>query len=476
MPKEPVPHGTKLTSDGLQNVVAGLGTSRDKAKATGYGIAIQQNHQELTNMYRLSALAAKVIDIPADDMTREWRKFYVQEEDEDNQSTTTDTLEKEERRLGVKTKLNEALKWARLFGGSIVVIGMKDGAHAKPLDVANVKKGDLKYLLVVDRWQISTSGTLVSDPASAHFGCPEYYNITGMGLSSAVKVHYTRLLRFDGKKLPYHARQQNNYWGDSILQATMDAIKNKDTVSAAMVTMLFEANVDTVQVEGLADMLATKEGEAKVIKRWETGLLMKGLHRVLLLDGDETYTRSSYAFAGLGDLFNAFMLDVSAVSDIPATRLFGRSPAGMNATGESDTRNYYDSLSSNQETTLRPALEYLDEIFVRSTLGGIPADFSFDFVPLWQLSQTEQDVSEKAAADRDKIYLDAGVITEAIIAKSLKAKGTYPITQQDIDLLEELEEPFLPEEEQVEPVPPVLPPELNAPANEAEVAPDNGAL
>lgn len=454
-----------MQTDGLQNVVAGLGTERDKSSYTGYGIAHQQDQFTLSNMYRLSSLAAKIVDIPADDMTREWRTFGVVEDDEENGSTTTSTLEKAERQLGVKPKITEALKWSRLFGGSIIVIGMKDGLHDQELNVERVKKGDLKYLLVVDRHQISTTGRLVADPASSHFGCPEFYTITGMGLSSSVKVHYTRVLRFDGKKLPYQARQQNNYWGDSILQATMAEVKNKDTVSAAMVTMLFEANVDTVSVEGLADLLASKDGEARVVKRWQTGIMMKGLHRLLLLDATEKYERRQYTFSGLADLFNAFMSDVSAAADIPATRLFGRSPAGMNATGDSDTRNYYDSLSSKQETDLRPLLEYLDEIFIRSTLGSMPPDYSFDFVPLWQMSQTEQATIDKTIADRDKVYLDAGVITEVTVAKGLKARGTYPISQEDIELLEEMDEPLPPE--------PVVPPvvEPGEPPEELEPTP-----
>ena len=33
--------------------------------------------------------------------------------------------------------------------------------------------------------------------------------------------------------------------------------------------------------------------------------------------------------------------------------LFGRSPAGINATGESETRNFYDAVKTEQEGKLR---------------------------------------------------------------------------------------------------------------------------
>lgn len=454
------------STDGLQNVLAGLGTGRDKTTATSYAFSIY-DPALLCAMYQSSPLSAKIVDAPADDMTREWREMNLPEDDEGTGQLSVQAFENEERRLGVQTKINEAIKWGRLFGGSIVVIGMRDGKHDQPLNVEAVKKGDLRYLLVIDRFQIGTSGNLVADPESRHFGLPEYYTITGFGLASSVRVHYTRVLRFEGKKLPYLLRQQNNYWGLSILQNVADTVKNKDSVSSSIGTMLFEANVDVIQTEGLAALLAQPGGEKKVTKRWENGLLLKGLHRVLLLDKTETYDRKSYTFSGLSDVVNAFRSDVAAAADIPETRLFGRSAAGMNATGDGDLQNYYDSLEAQRASSVCPELDYLDQVLLRSTFGRYTEDYSYSFPSLWQLDDVQQATIEKTAADRDKVYLDAGVISEVTIAKRLKADGTYPITREDIELLEQLiapepEEPTVSSEpkEPQEPAPDLTTPNM----------------
>lgn len=435
--KDPPPSDKKDMSDGLQNVAAGIGTPRDKRTQTAYVPTVYDPFL-LSAMYQTSPLSAKIVDAPADDMTRKWREFVIPEDSEDEGQLTSQLIAKEERRLGVASKINEALKWGRLFGGSIVVIGMKDGQHDKPLSIESIKKGDLRYLLVIDRFQIGVSGKLVSDPESRHFGLPEIYTITGQGLASSVRVHYTRILRFEGKKLPFALRQTNSYWGLSILEQVSETVKNKDSVSAAIGTMLFEANVDVVQVEGLANMLSQPGGDAKVAKRWENGLLLKGLHRVLLLDKQETYDRKAYTFTGLSDMFNAFRSDVSSAADIPETRLFGRSPAGMNATGDGDLRNYYDSLESQRATSICPELDYFDLILLRSTLGFLPPEYAYYFPSLWQMDDNTKATVEKTAADRDKIYLDAGVVSEVTIAKKLKADKTYPITREEIELLEQL--------------------------------------
>lgn len=419
--------------DGLENVVAGLGTDRDKRSYSVWADPRILTRQELENMYRGSWLAKKIVNAVADDMTREWLHCMF-----DGEELGT-TIEQAEKRFAVKRKINEALRWSRLYGGATVIIGTKDKNLAKPLDVKSVRKGDLRYLHVVDRWRLSPAGSLNRDLESPNFGMPESYVLA----ESTVQVHHTRVLRFNGEKLPYFAWLRNAMWDDSVLQHVMDSLMNCDTTTQAIATMMFESNVDVVKSEGLADMLAQKDGEAKVTKRFQVAALLKSFNRILLLDGTETYDKKQNSFANLDKVIQQFMVDVSGAADIPMTRLFGTSAAGMNATGDNDVRNYYDMVSAKQESELRPQLEYLYEVLVRSELGHMPDDFRFDFNPLWQLSETEQATVEKTRAERDQVYLNAGVVTEALVARELKERGTYRnMTDDDIDLVEELSKPM----------------------------------
>lgn len=185
---------------------------------------------------------------------------------------------------------------------------------------------------------------------------------------------------------------------------------------------------------------------------------MKSFNRTLLLDADEDYEKKSNAFSGLDKVMQQFMVDVSGAADIPMTRLFGQSAGGLNATGDNDVRNYYDMVSAKQEAEVRPQLDYLYQILVRSELGSMPDDFRFDFNPLWQVSATEQATIDKTNADRDKVYLDAGVVTEGLVAKELKERGTYRnMTDEDVELAEELAltapepKPVMQEGQQIDP-------------------------
>lgn len=419
--------------DGLENVVAGLGTDRDKRSYSVWADPRILTRQELENMYRGSWLAKKIVNAVPDDMTREWLHVTF-----DGEEMGT-TIEQAEKRFALKRKTNEALKWSRLYGGAVIIIGTRDKNLAKPLDVKNVRKGDLRYLHSVDRWRLSPAGSLNRDLESPNFGMPDSYVLA----ESTVQVHHTRVLRFNGEKLPYFAWLRNAMWDDSVLQHVMDSLMNCDTTTQAIATMMFESNVDVVKSEGLADVLARKDGEAVLTKRFQVAALLKSFNRMLLLDGTESYEKKQNSFANLDKVIQQFMIDVSGAADIPMTRLFGTSATGMNATGDNDVRNYYDMVSAKQEAELRPQLEYLYEVLVRSELGHMPEDFRFDFNPLWQLSETEQATVEKTRADRDQVYLNAGVVSEVLVARELKERGTYRnMTDDDIELIEELSKPM----------------------------------
>lgn len=421
-----------MAMDGLENVVAGLGTDRDKRSYSIYGTPRKLIPQELENMYRSSWLAKKIINAAADDMTRAWRTIRSNESNHEQ----VEKICQAEKRFGLKSKINDALCWARLYGGAAILIGTKDGLYSEPLVAETVKKGDLIWLRTIDSRRLTPNGgNLCADLTSENFGLPESYMLAEAG----TLIHHTRVIRFNGQKLPHFAWLQNNMWDDSELQHVLDSITNCDTATSSVASMLFEANVDVIKAEGLAEMLSTDNGTAKVTKRFQTAALMKSFNRTLLLDGAESYEKKSNTFSGLNLIMQEFMQDVSGAADYPMTRLFGRSAGGLNSTGNNDIRNYYDMLQAKQESELRPQLERIDAIMIRSELGAIPDDYGFTFNSLWQQSDKELADTNKVKAETDAIYYGLGVIDEGVIAADLKEAGTYTnLTEAHVKLAQEL--------------------------------------
>lgn len=419
--------------DGLENLVAGLGTSRDKRSHTRYTFPRFLTRFDLENMFRGSWLSKRIVTAIPDDMTREWRRFTFADDDE---NPNIEALEKEEKALNVKEKFKEALYWARLYGGSMIIIGTKDSVDMTvPLVAEKIKKGDIKYMHVLDRWRCSPSGKTDTDLTSPNFGKPLTYMIA----ESAVEVHWTRVIRFNGQKLPYFAWQSNGQWDDSELQHIYESIVNYDTSTASIASMLFEANIDVVSSEGLTDLLGTKEGEAKVIKRFQLGQMMKSFNRTLVLDAKEKYEKKQNSFASIDKIWGQFMVDVSGASHIAMSVLFGQQSGGLDSGGDDDLRNYYDHCAGEQSSKVDGPLNQFDQIFVRHTLGTMPDDYKSEWNPLWQIDSADQATIDYQNAQRDQIYLTAGVVTEGLIASELKLRGTYrSMSDEDVQLAQEL--------------------------------------
>lgn len=431
----------QTVADGLQNVIAGLGTSRDKRSYSAYAPVQPLRQNELENMYTGSWLPRRIVDTITEDMTREWITLSWDGYDEDEGGVKA--IAAAESRLCVRAELSDGIRWGRLHGGAGTIMRFKNdgGVLGEPLNVDAIKKDDLVGLNTFDRWYlIAESAQFIAEPGPG-FGLPQFYMLSGLaGGASIPRIHSSRILRFNGAKTPRQAWNTNGFWDHSVLQAANDTIKNYDTTTGGIASMVFEANVDIIKASGLIQALANKDGESKVTARLLAAAIMKSFNRMLVIDKDkEDFAQKTIAFAGLKDVLIGMMNDVSGATGIPLTRLYGQSPAGMNATGESDTLNYYDLVAAGQDRDLRPQLEYFYEIFMRSVLGRKPENFAIEFASLWQQSDTEKAATEKVRADTDKVYFDIGVLNEGTIARELKARGTYrTMEDDDVKLAEEL--------------------------------------
>ncbi len=398
----------KLTQfkDGLVNLVANLGTPRDKAAATFYGVPTL-SEQEADNAYRGTWLARKVIDIPAMDSCRKWRGWSADQE-------KITAIEAEEKRLGLQQKVLKALIRARLTGGAALYIGTGQSDPMLPLKPESIGKGGIRHINVLSK-RVLQAGELNLDPESPGYGLPACYTLSS-GTAGQVQIHPSRLVILHGAEKPDPEFGISDGWGDSVLLAISKAIKDADASAANIASLVFEAKVDVIKIPNFMSMLADKEYEQQVLQRLQLAAMAKGINGTLLLDSGEEYEQKQAQFGGLIDLLMGFMQLTSGASDIPMTRLLGQSPGGLNASGESDLRNYYDRISSNQELVLQPALQVLDECLIRSALGSRPAEVFYNWRSLWQTTDTERAAIGKSTAESIKIIADTRLIPENVLA------------------------------------------------------------
>lgn len=426
---------TKLFKDTLVSFTSGLGlATRDKAATTEY-ITPVWTDQQLVDAYRSSWLARKIVNIPAFDAFRKWRSWQAEDK-------IIELIEKEEKRLGLKTKILETKVKARLFGGAALYIATGDPDPTVPLDPATIRKGGIKALNVMLRRHLNP-GELDNNPESEWFNRPAYYELqTGApgALTAGVRIHPSRLVIFLGEPLPddeLTISAAGRGWGDSILVSTMQAIMNADSTAGNIASLVFEAKIDVVKVPDLMGSLADPAYETRLLERFRLASVGKGINGTLILDAEEEYEQKEATFQTLPDILTSFLQICSGAADIPVTRLLGQSPAGLNATGESDLRNYYDRVQSIQELEITPAMQRLDECLIRSATGGRDEAIHYIWASLWQITDKERADIGKIDAETIKILNDTGLLPPEALASA----GANMLVEHSImpGLLEEIE-------------------------------------
>lgn len=421
---------TKKLADGLVNIVANLGTERDKAAHSRYGIPLESD-QECVNAYRGAWMPGKIVDIPADDATSKWRNWMAT-------APQIEKLEAEEKRLGVQAKIREALKLGRLLGGAAIFLGGLPGNPDTPVDPNKIKAGGLKYLTVLPKGYLKP-GELENDIALPGFGQPKNYELVQAGLENSkmagVKIHPSRLVLFVGPRVPYGvgaAVANMDGWGDSVLLRVMDAIRTADSTIANVASLIFEAKVDVLNIPGLMTRIEQdgKRYEDLLSKRLGIAAAQKGINGMLVLDAEETYEAKTASFGGLDVLQIQAVQLVCGAADIPATRFLMETPTGLSNNGQESLRNYYDAIKSHQTLEIGPAMATLDECIIRSALGRRDKKVHYQWANLWQPTAKEQADIGKVVAETIKTLSDTKLIHPDALAEAavnlLVERGVLP--------------------------------------------------
>jgi uncharacterized protein len=432
-------------ADGWKNAISGMGTYVDKRSHTKWtSTSAQLSTYELADMYASDGLVQRIVNAFPDDMTREWVRIP---EDEREDSDDEGFIEKELRVLGSQKAFNTALRWARLMGGSLIFIGAMDGNPPdQPLNINKVKK--VEFLRVFDLNEIDTSmSEFETNPAKPEYGKIIRFQITpkrtfGNDVGKSQKLHYSRCLPFHGLEIPYStssATKESRYWGVSAIIPVLDYVRDFMGAMGATSQILYEFIIGKYKMADLDEMLA-QGGESLLQTRMQVIDMTKSIIKAVLLGPDEEYTRDSASLSGIPDTLDRFMMMLSAVTEIPVTRLFGRSPAGLNATGENDIQNYYDVVHSKQQNDLTPIVSQLIEVIASANGKEAPA---FVWNPLQQLSEKEvrdngrlEAEKERTLADSDQRYLSEGVVSPEDIYKLRFEERLGP---KDFDEMPDLE-------------------------------------
>lgn len=414
------------TSDGWTNVLAGLGHAQDKAHRTHFGSFRLILDVELQQMYMGDGLVTRIVDCVAEDMTREWIDLEGELEDEELEKKQMEAVSEVLEELDTEVAFNTALKWSRLYGGALIVMGILDGKTPdQPVDFNRVR--GMSGLRVVDRVDVHIWNSIFdTDVMSPTFGQPLVYDVIfHIGVTRVEQfVHASRCIPLFGKRVPqnlaYLMNMEHRYWGLSEIQFVYEKIRDFGSITGSVVNIVMEFLIGKFTLDGLKEMIADGNEQA-VVSRMEIIAMCKSVINSVLLGENDKFERDAATVTGIPEIIDRFMMMVSGVVGIPVTRLFGRSAAGMDATGENDIKQYYDSVRSKQKVELKPALRKLIEMICAWKKIATPPDIRFN--KLQQSTEKEEAEIDKLEADTE--FLKAQTAEKYIVNQVLQPADVY---------------------------------------------------
>lgn len=420
--------------DGLQNFSAmlGLGTGSLLSKGnykSNESQAITLNREILENMYRSSWMVGKVVDVIAEDMTKD----SIELTSSDGAELIDDML-RQIRRIGISDQLANGIRWGNLYGGAIAILLIEGEDFEQPLNIDAIQRDTFKGLYVIDRWFAIPSFELVSDYGSS-YGLPEYYEVLSYdGVTRIGKVHHTRVIRFIGHELPYAQKIKMLMWGQSIVERIYDRILIYDSATYGGANLLLKSFLRTLKVSGLRQNIAAG---GIVMENVAEYVNMVGMYQnsenILLIDSEDEIETSNWSFSGIDKALTQFGEQMAGCTGIPLVRFFGQPPGGFNSSGEIDMRNYYDHINVKQEAQLRPAYDKLIPVIAMSLYGRqLEVGWQYTFGALWQPSDVEKAEIAKLDADTVSSLVSAGIFTPEMALRALRYTARWSRRYSDI--------------------------------------------
>lgn len=300
--------------------------------------------------------------------------------------------------------LSDAANWGFAFGLGACLIYLKGELNEKslatPLDMGLVIKDSFVGLKTIVRWQgimpiggkyVTTADVEKGYASVEDLGEPLYYDVCFLNTAKHFKVHRSRLILFNGYKLPGIENTIEQGAGVSEVErlwlpllnylATINYVQNMLQISQQRVLFLSEG--DRIG-------LMTAEGQADFQKAMNMISKNADVNNLLVLDQNDEFDYKSANFANVDKIINSAQEDLAAAANMPLNKLFGKSPTGLNNSSKENLTDFYDYILRLQNIYLRPAYEKLIPIIYKSKFGEDIKEFSFDFKSLFMPDEEEK--------------------------------------------------------------------------------------
>lgn len=430
----------RFTLDDWQNLMTGLGVlGRDKRLGAVFQAPLitQASAEEI---WKGDDIAARIVETIPNEMLREG--YEIQVPDDKKRGEAIEDLAEE---MEVNDHFRTAMQYERAYGGGAILMGIDDGQDwSKPLNEDRIRAFDWMSTLTPRELMPLR---YYSDPLKKNYGEIAVYRLVpidsppGADIRALQEIHESRLIRFGGIRTSRGMilRSIMPGWGLSIFTRIIQVVNDFQASWQGAAILMQDFAPGVLKMKGLAKLLASqKPGENDLAMRARAISRGRSIANTTIIDSEEEYERKTVSVSGLAEILAQQSLRLAATAEMPVSLLMGQAPAGLNATGDSDIRWFYDQIATRQENKGRRPLRRLLNLLARAN-GGAPKKWALKFHAPWQLTELESADLRLKQAQTDQIYIQEGVVTPQEIARSRFTDEYSTDTHIDLELRDEMQ-------------------------------------
>lgn len=340
----------------------------------------------------------------AEEMTREWGKLKGGDEEVIKQ------IEQRLDELGVRDLMRRHIENDHYFGRSQLFIDIEGQEDKTDLPLLinekGIKKGSLKGFSLVEALWSTPSAYNANNPLQSDFFVPYEWYVLGK------RVHRDRLMTLIMRPVPDMMKPSYNFGGLPMTQAMKPYVERCERTVDSVSDLVHTYSITGLKTDMSAVLSGGEGSAANLVARAQIFSKMKNNQNLMLIDksGEEEFFQLNTPLTTLDILCSQAFEQMAGPAKMPLVKMFGKSPSGLNATGDSEIRVWYDHVAALQNAHILPQMKTIIDLVQLDLFGKIDPELYWQFNPLYQLDANEQADVDLKKAQTAQVYVDMGVI------------------------------------------------------------------
>jgi hypothetical protein len=414
----------------------------------------------------------------ADDATRKWIDFEItgDESEQDNQKRREENdpegeaermadpderkkrveaagkadkvkeLKDDQERLEVRDRFYTLVRDDGLFGRDHLFMNFGDDVDGNPKELkmpigdgrdkmsqGKIEKGSLQSLKNIEPMWVYPTTYNANNPLKDDWYKPQVWYVMG------TEIDASRIISFVARPVPDILKPAYAFGGLALSQILRPYIDDWLKTKKSVTDLIHAFSVMVLSTDLMAMLEDADSGDA--ISRAMAFTALRDNQGVMMLNkATEEFKNVSAPISGLDALLAQSQEHVASTARIPLVKYTGLQPSGLNNSSESEITVYDDTISAFQNRCIRQPLVRVINFEQLSLWGKIDPQITIAFEPLRQLTEKERGENQKAEAERDQIYIDAGVLAPQEVRKKIANDRELPYADLDVEDTPDLRE------------------------------------